>query len=59
MRLTVHDLVGREVATVVAGTFARGRQEVKWQAPDLPAGLYLYRLQVGSTSITKRLIPQR
>ncbi|WP_187632175.1 M64 family metallopeptidase [Hymenobacter lutimineralis] len=59
VRLTVHDLVGREVATVVAGTFDSGRQEVKWQAPNLPAGLYLYRLQVGSTSITKRLILQK
>ena len=42
--LTVHDLLGRQVATVANGFYPPGTHEVVWHAVDLPSGLYAMRL---------------
>jgi ligand-binding sensor domain-containing protein len=54
--LKVYDMQGREVATLVAEETAQGYYSRKWDAAGLPSGIYLYRLQAGSFSETKRLI---
>lgn len=62
--LTVHDAVGRRVATLWDGPAPAGRSEVDWIARDaagrpLPAGLYLYRLEsvVGAAAGKLLLLP--
>jgi hypothetical protein len=55
IRLTIYDLVGREVAALVDGVQAPGRHEVKFDASNLSTGVYLYRLQVGSFAETRRM----
>ena len=50
--LTVYDLTGRRVRSLLAGTAAAGRHEVSWDGCDeasrrVRPGLYLYRLQSG------------
>jgi hypothetical protein len=52
----VYDLLGREVATLVNEQKAPGSYEVTWDAGGLGSGVYLYRLQAGSLSETRRLI---
>ncbi|QXD17199.1 T9SS type A sorting domain-containing protein [Rhodocaloribacter litoris] len=47
--LQVFDGLGREVARLVEGMRPAGRHEVVWHAAGRPAGLYLVRLQVGTT----------
>lgn len=44
-RLTVHDVLGRELAVLVDGSLAPGDHTVTFDAGELPSGVYLYRLQ--------------
>jgi hypothetical protein len=43
--LTVYDLLGREVATLLHTTLGPGRHSVQFDASGLAGGLYTYRLQ--------------
>lgn len=53
--LTVYDLTGRQVATLVDGLVPAGSHEVTFQAGNLPSGLYIYRLQTSEQSIARTL----
>lgn len=54
--LKIFNLLGEEVATLVDGEEYRGRYGVRWDAGNLPGGVYFYRLQSGHYSETKKLI---
>ena len=54
--LTVYDVLGRAVATLVDARQPAGRHEVAFDASPLPSGIYVYRLQAGSFSVAKRLV---
>ncbi|MGB6032802.1 MAG: fibronectin type III domain-containing protein, partial [Bacteroidota bacterium] len=63
VRLTLYDLVGREVATLVDGIQLGGRRSVVLDGSDLASGVYYYRLQAtaleggaGSYSQTRKLL---
>lgn len=56
VRLTIHDLLGRTVATLVNGAKPAGSYSVRWDASYLPSGIYLYRLEAGGYSQTKKLV---
>jgi hypothetical protein len=55
-RLSVSNLLGREVAVLVDGLTARGAQSVRFEAGQLPAGLYFYTLQAGGHSETRKML---
>lgn len=57
--LKIFDLLGREVATLVNETKQPGEYKVKWNAEGVSSGVYLYRLQVGGFSVTKKLLMVR
>lgn len=59
VRLDVYDLAGRRVATLVDGAQAAGWYEVEMQARDLPAGLYVYRLQANAFVSNRRMVRVR
>ena len=48
VRLTVYDLLGREVAVLAEGVHEAGTHQSVFDGTDLPSGVYAYRLQVGS-----------
>jgi len=48
MKLSVYDLLGREVRTLVDGWMDAGRHTVRFDAEGLASGVYVYRLQAGS-----------
>lgn len=56
VRLTVYDVLGRTVTTLVDGVQPAGRHAVPFEAGALPAGLYFYRLEAGSTLRTGRML---
>jgi hypothetical protein len=56
VRLTVYDLVGREVATLVNATQAPGSYKVTFEGANLPTGLYLYRLSAGNFVQTRKMM---
>ena len=54
--LKVYDILGREVAVLVNEKKSPGIYEVEFAARNLASGVYLYRLNVGNFSVTKKLI---
>ena len=59
VELSVYDLSGRRVATLVDSELTAGRHEVSWSCADVESGVYLYRLETDSGSMTKRLVISR
>jgi hypothetical protein len=57
--LKVYNLQGAEVATVVSDVLGVGTHAVRWNSGSLPAGVYLYRLQAGLLSHTRKLVITR
>jgi hypothetical protein len=55
VRLSVFDLLGREVAVLVDGLLQAGLHRVQFDAQDLPSGTYIYRLSTPMASMTNRL----
>ena len=53
--LSVYDLTGRIVSTLVDGVQPAGNHEVRFSAADLPTGTYVYRLEVNGQSITRTM----
>jgi parallel beta-helix repeat protein len=54
--LKVYNLLGEEVATLIAEQRSAGIHKLKWDASGLASGVYLYRLEAGSFTQTKKLI---
>jgi hypothetical protein len=50
VRLSVHDLLGREVAVLVDGIQQAGAHQVRFDASHLASGVYLLRLQTPGSS---------
>lgn len=53
--LEVFDLLGRRVDTIENGIRAAGRHEIRFEAKDLPSGIYFIRLQVGGMFRTRSI----
>jgi photosystem II stability/assembly factor-like uncharacterized protein len=63
VRLTVYDVLGREIATIVNEELAPGTYQANWDASNYSSGIFFYKLvvrQAGSTtgdfSQTKKMI---
>ena len=54
--LKIFDLLGRDVATLVNEVMSAGSYDAKFNAANMPSGVYFYRLQAGSFEKTKRLV---
>ena len=53
--LTIYDLLGREISTLVNEGQSAGWKEVVWNANNAPSGIYFYKLNAGNFSETKKL----
>jgi hypothetical protein len=56
VKLTVYDLLGREVSVLVSERRDAGVHEVKFDGSNLASGVYLYRLTAGSFVETRKLV---
>ena len=59
--ITVYDMIGRQVSTLVSSQQSAGYKSVQWNATNnagqqVSAGLYLYTVQAGSFRQTKKMI---
>lgn len=54
--LTIFDLLGREVTTLVSEELSAGSYSTRWDAGGMPTGVYLYRLRAGDFVETKKLL---
>lgn len=53
-RLSVYDVLGREVAVLVNEDRAAGQHQINFNASGLSSGVYLYRLQLNGEVISTR-----
>jgi hypothetical protein len=56
VKLTVYDLLGREVAVLVDERMAPGSYETKFDAASLPSGTYIYRLTAGAFVQSRKML---
>lgn len=56
VELKVYDMTGREVATLINREQAAGSYSLNFDASSLSSGMYLYRLNTGSTTITRKMM---
>ena len=56
VRLTVYNILGQEVATLVNGTLKAGKQAVTFDGTRLASGVYIYRMTAGQFVSTKKMM---
>ena len=55
VELSVYDLTGRVVSSLVDGVQPAGHHEVRFDADGLPTGTYIYRLRAGAETLTRTM----
>lgn len=53
IRLTVFDMLGRELAVLINETKAAGSHQVSWDASKVGSGVYMYRLETSDAQFTR------
>jgi aminopeptidase N len=56
VNLKVHNILGQEVVTLVSEQQPAGVYQVAWDAGAYASGIYFYRLQVGASVQTRKLV---
>ncbi|MBN1302388.1 MAG: T9SS type A sorting domain-containing protein, partial [Melioribacteraceae bacterium] len=55
VKLSVFNILGQEVATLINGQRNAGVHSVSWNADNLTSGVYIYRLEAGANTITRKM----
>jgi subtilisin-like proprotein convertase family protein len=56
VNLTLFDLTGREVTTIISGAISPGEHTITFDAGSLPSGLYVARLSAGGQSQSHKIL---
>jgi hypothetical protein len=56
VKLTVFDILGREVETLVNEQLSAGTYKADWNAANHPSGVYFYKLETGGFTETKKMM---
>jgi photosystem II stability/assembly factor-like uncharacterized protein len=54
--LTIHDLLGRQIATLADNVFSAGPHTIQWDAGSLANGVYFYTLKTPSSTVSKKAV---
>lgn len=54
--LTIYDLLGKKVATLVSQTQSAGQHQVQWDAAGMPSGIYYYQITAGEFISMKKMV---
>ncbi|MDQ7051679.1 MAG: T9SS type A sorting domain-containing protein [candidate division KSB1 bacterium] len=54
--ITIYDMVGRHVATLVDEEYPAGVYRVVFDAGELASGLYVYRITAGGFQATRKML---
>gem|GEM_PF-5709799 len=57
--LTIYNLLGEEIETLIEEQLQASEHEIEFSAKDLASGIYLYRLESGNFIETRKMILQR
>jgi len=56
LTLSIYDMRGKKIEELVSKEQSPGDYQVRFDASELPAGIYLIRLQIGSKTIVEKII---
>ncbi|MBI1804379.1 MAG: VCBS repeat-containing protein [Ignavibacteriae bacterium] len=56
VRLTLYNMLGKDVATLLNQTLPAGEYAIPWNAVDFPSGVYYYRLVTHDFTAIKKLV---
>ena len=56
VKLSVYDVLGREVSVLVNRSLNPGEYEINWNAENVPSGIYFYKLVTRDFSSTKKMM---
>ncbi|RPI14202.1 MAG: T9SS C-terminal target domain-containing protein [Ignavibacteriae bacterium] len=56
VKISIYDVLGRNVNTLVNGPQNTGKYKIEWDASSFPSGLYFYRLESGTFVSTRKMI---
>jgi len=55
VKLTIWNMIGQKVATLVDGMVEAGTHEETWNASNMPSGIYIARFEVGNRVFTRKM----
>lgn len=55
-RLSIYNLLGVKIATLIDGVTSAGSHTVMWDASGMPSGIYVAHLEAGGASSMKRMV---
>lgn len=55
-KCVVYDMLGREVATLLNGIMPAGNHSLKFNATELPSGVYIFRLEAGKHTAAIKMV---
>lgn len=56
VKISVYDISGREVDVIINKKVGAGNHEIRFDAKDLPSGVYFYRMKADNFTSTRKLI---
>jgi len=56
IQITIFDLMGRKVTTLLSKTQEAGPQQVQWNATNVPSGMYFYQIRAGEYVQTRKMV---
>lgn len=56
VQITIYDLLGRKVTTLLSETQNAGYKSVQWNAASVPSGMYFYQIKAGDYVQTRKMI---
>jgi hypothetical protein len=54
--ITIYDLLGRQIITLVNETQEAGYKSIIWDASGISSGIYIYRINAGNFTQTRKLV---
>jgi len=54
--LSIYNVLGQKVITLVSDTQSAGKYEVRWDATDVAGGIYLYQIKAGNFQQVRKMI---
>ncbi len=56
VQITIYDLLGRKVTTLVSETQDTGYKSVRWNATNVASGMYFYQIKAGEFVQTRKML---
>jgi len=56
VQITIYNLLGKQVTTLLSETQDAGLQSIQWNATNVPSGMYFYQIRAGDYVQTRKMV---